>query len=131
MNANIGFRTAAFLGAAAVILGAFGAHGLKPHLDSYQISIYEKAVHYHFFHTLALLAVALLQLFGKAAHPARLRIASVLFTAGIFLFSGSLYLLACRNLLPFSVSWAGPVTPLGGLSFIAGWVLLGFSQVRN
>jgi len=51
--------------------------------------------------------------------------------AGVLMFSGSLYLLACRPLLPLDVSWAGPVTPLGGLCFIAGWVQLGLTAMRR
>lgn len=116
------FRIAALLGALAVGLGAFGAHGLKPRLTEYQLDIYEKAVLYQFVHALALLGVAL------ALHhfPQRvwLKRAGWLFIAGMLAFSGSLYLLACRDLLPFPVGWAGPVTPLGGLCFLAGWTSL-------
>lgn len=121
-------QTAAVIGAAAVILGAFGAHGLKPQLDVYQMSIYEKAVHYQFYHTLALGLTGLLGL--HLGENNKLRWAGRLFTIGIIFFSGSLYLLATRNLLPFPVGWAGPVTPLGGLSFVAGWVML-FLGLRN
>ena len=117
-------RAAALSGALAVALGAFGAHGLKPHLDEYQIGIWEKAVLYQFVHTLAVLALAL---FMQHQEPAGyLRWSAGLMLLGMLLFSGSLYLLAVRNLLPFSVWWAGPVTPIGGLCFIAGWVLLLF-----
>ena len=116
-------RWAALSGALAVGIGAFGAHGLKPHLSEYQISIFEKGGQYHFVHTLALLAVGIL--IERTGYATRLRWSARLFAAGIVFFSGSLYLLACRDLLPFPVGWAGPVTPLGGLCFIAGWVALG------
>lgn len=122
------YRRAALFGALAVALGAFGAHGLKPHLDSYQLGIYEKAVSYQFVHTLALLAVGLLVERQGLSRP--LNWSAWLFTAGIVCFSGSLYLLACRHLLPFPVGWAGPVTPLGGLCFIGGWVALALSGRR-
>lgn len=117
-------RIAAILGAAAVAIGAFGAHGLKPHLTEYQVQIFEKGVQYQFCHVLALLAVALL--LRQKPEQVWLRRAGWLFVTGIAFFSGSLYLLACRELLPFSVSWAGPVTPIGGLCFIAGWLALAF-----
>ena len=110
---------AATTGALAVILGAFGAHSLKPHLSEYQIAIYEKGIQYQFYHTMALLAVGLLLARNEA--NAWLARAGWCFLGGIICFSGSLFLLACRDLLPFSVDWAGPVTPLGGLGLIAGW----------
>jgi uncharacterized membrane protein YgdD (TMEM256/DUF423 family) len=115
-------RTAAALGFAGVAIGAFAAHGLKPRLDPYQIQIFEKGVQYHFIHTLALGWVGLLA--GQRAQVGRLRWAYWLFVAGIACFSGSLYLLATRDLLPFSVAWAGPITPLGGLCFLGGWGVL-------
>lgn len=113
---------AAISSAAAVAIGAFGAHGLKPHLSAYQLGIYEKGVQYQFYHSLALLACGVL---ASISGPSRqLLWAGRLFIIGILCFSGSLYLLACADLLPFPVRWAGPVTPLGGLSFIAGWLAL-------
>lgn len=115
-------RWAALFGALAVAIGAFGAHGLKPHLDAYQIGIYEKAVLYQFVHTLALLGVGLLM--ERVREHKSLRWSAWLFAAGIVCFSGSLYLLACRDLLPFPVGWAGPITPLGGLCFIGGWLAM-------
>ncbi|MCC6411511.1 MAG: DUF423 domain-containing protein [Saprospiraceae bacterium] len=127
-NVILLIRLAAAMGAAAVAIGAFGAHGLKPKLDAYQLGIFEKGVQYHFYHSLALLGAAvLLQI--QPGNP-YFKWAGFLFVAGILLFSGSLYLLATRNLLPFSVSWAGPITPLGGLCFIAGWLLLFWGTVK-
>ena len=126
-------RLAALLGAATVALGAFGAHGLRnaqPPLSEYQLRIFEKGVQYQFVHVLALLAVGIL-LAQQPMDNDRLRWAGWLFVAGIAGFSGSLYLLACRDVLPFSVAWAGPVTPIGGLCFIAGWVLLFLSSFRH
>jgi uncharacterized membrane protein YgdD (TMEM256/DUF423 family) len=124
MTALFFMRAAALSGAMAVTLGAFGAHGLKPHLDEYQIGIWEKAVLYQFVHTLVVLALALYMM--QQGVGSNMRWSALLMLLGILMFSGSLYLLAVRHLLPFSVSWAGPVTPIGGLCFIAGWVMLLF-----
>ena len=122
-------RLAAVLGGTAVAIGAFGAHGLKPHLSEYQLDIFEKGVHYQFFHTLALLATGIL----SGLHPGQKNLARAgwLFAAGILFFSGSLYLLACADLLPIPVRWAGPVTPIGGLCFLAGWGLLAWSAFSD
>lgn len=120
------FRLAALMGALTVAIGAFGAHGLKPHLTAYQIEIFEKGVHYQFVHVLALLAVAI-QL-QRSPDNSWLHRAVWFFLAGIVAFSGSLYLLACRDMIAFPIAWVGPITPLGGLSFIAGWVSLFLSQ---
>ncbi|MEI6409497.1 MAG: DUF423 domain-containing protein [Bacteroidota bacterium] len=120
---------AAIFGGIAVVIGAFGAHGLKPLLNDYQILIFEKGVQYQFYHSFALGLTALMQ--NMLDDARRLNIARWLFTAGIICFSGSLYLLACRDLLPMSVAWAGPITPLGGLGFIGGWGLLAMSAARR
>jgi uncharacterized membrane protein YgdD (TMEM256/DUF423 family) len=114
-------RWAAVLGAVTVAIGAFGAHGLKPHFSPYQVDIFEKGVQYQFYHVLALAVVGILASNRKNVWLTR---AKWCFTVGILAFSGSLYLLAMRDLLPFSVAFAGPVTPLGGLLFIGGWLCL-------
>ncbi len=106
------------LGMLAVLLGAFGAHGLKPHLDAYQIAIYEKAVFYQFVHVLASLVALILYLFFRKK---ALLYASLFFLIGILFFSGSLYLLAVKDLLSLSTTFIGPITPIGGLFFILGW----------
>jgi uncharacterized membrane protein YgdD (TMEM256/DUF423 family) len=118
-------KIAAWAGAAAVGIGAFGAHGLKPKLSPYQLDIFEKGVQYHFVHALALLAVGLLLRWSPGNKG--LARAGWLLLAGILCFSGSLYLLACRDLLPLNVAWAGPITPIGGVCFILGWALLALS----
>jgi uncharacterized membrane protein YgdD (TMEM256/DUF423 family) len=105
--------------AIAVMLGAFGAHALKERLDVYSIGIWEKAVFYHFIHALGLLVTPLLA--PKAADTI-----GMLFTAGILLFSGSLYALALTG-----VRTLGAVTPFGGLAFIAAWIWLAFCLFRN
>jgi uncharacterized membrane protein YgdD (TMEM256/DUF423 family) len=115
-------RIAALSGALAVAIGAFGAHGLKPLLTEYQLAIYEKGVHYQFYHTLALMAAGMLM--NGDSNTRYLRMSGWFFTAGILCFSGSLYLLACRDIMSVPVAVLGPVTPLGGVCFIAGWVFL-------
>nr|WP_317932336.1 DUF423 domain-containing protein [Halioxenophilus sp. WMMB6] len=108
---------ASISGLLAVVLGAFGAHGLKGKIADPLLSAYATGVQYHFYHTLALLFVVVLLLLQG---PSRLLGASAgFFIAGIVAFSGSLYLLALGG-----PKWLGPVTPLGGLCFMVGWVLL-------
>ena len=105
-------RVAAALGLLAVVLGAFGAHGLKEVLARNNMAgVWERAVFYHFIH-----AVMLFILAGRA--PVRM-LAWFGFLTGILLFSGSLYLMAITNL-----RWLGAITPFGGVSFLVGWVCL-------
>jgi len=104
--------------ALAVCLGAFGAHGLQGLLDAYSTSVYEKAVFYHFIHALGILAVPLLLRAGLISQAAAAWTGWLLL-AGIVLFSGSLYLLAITG-----VRTLGAITPFGGVSFIAAWVVL-------
>ena len=113
---------AAFFGFLSVALGAFGAHSLKNILDEYGKSVYEKAVLYQMFHSMALFAVGVLQhLFkGIPFSPAGFG-----FLVGILLFSGSLYLLAISG-----VKWLGAITPIGGLAFLFGWAWLIFAISR-
>jgi uncharacterized membrane protein YgdD (TMEM256/DUF423 family) len=116
-------QIAALLGAFTVLLGAFGAHGLKAHLSEYQLNIFEKGIQYQFIHTLALLLVGFMM---QSNSNQKLEWVAYLFIAGIVFFSGSLYLLACKDILPFNVMWAGPITPIGGVCFAAAWILLAF-----
>ncbi len=114
---------AALYGALAVILGAFGAHALKEKLDAYQLEIFNKGVQYQFYHVIALFAVVFL---AEKIQPKTLTFAGWFFSVGILFFSGSLYLLATRSLMGTDTLTPilGPVTPLGGLCFIIGWILL-------
>jgi len=109
--------TGAILLALAVALGAFGAHGLKPRLDAYRMSVYEKAVLYHFLHALGILIVSALPRTAVLPEKSAAAVCAVLL-AGIVFFSGSLYLLALGS------RWWGAVTPIGGVAFLAGWLLL-------
>lgn len=116
---------ASFLLMLAVGLGAFGAHGLKSHLDAYSLGVWEKAVFYHFIHALGLLIVTMMARVGMLADQTAARVSQLLIL-GILLFSGSLYLLAVRG-----VTTLGAVTPLGGLAFIAAWLLLTIQLARG
>lgn len=109
-----------FLGALGVIFGAFGAHWLAERLAVQQLTSYKTAVLYHFIHVLAALSV--LNLVTKGGNKG-LTVSVFLFLGGILFFSGSLYLLATREILGLSYyKWLGPLTPIGGLLFIAGWI---------
>ena len=120
--------TASILGALGVIAGAFAAHGLKPLLEPQQLDVWHTAVQYQFYHVFALLFLSTFKDFSNNL----LRITYYLFTLGIIFFSGSLYLLACRDLLGWRwIVAMGPVTPLGGLLFIAGWVSMGITAIRS
>jgi uncharacterized membrane protein YgdD (TMEM256/DUF423 family) len=110
-------------GVTGVVLGAFGAHALRATLAARGAAgTWETAVHYHLFHAVALLAVGLAR---PAAAAPWLRRAGIAWSAGIVLFSGSLYLLALGG-----PAWLGPVTPLGGLGFIVGWAAV-FLHARS
>ena len=118
-------KLAAILGALAVGIGAFGAHGLEPVLETYnRVETFETAVKYHFYHTLAILLVGILIAFGKGNKLLKASVWS--FLVGILIFSGSLYILSVTN-----ITWLGAVTPLGGLAFIAGWILLAVGTVTK
>lgn len=108
---------AAISGFLAVALGAFGAHGLKQKLSVDMLAVYQTGVQYHFYHTLALFGVALLML--HFPQSVSLRWSALLFCVGIIIFSGSLYVLAITG-----IRWLGAITPLGGVAFLVGWILL-------
>jgi uncharacterized membrane protein YgdD (TMEM256/DUF423 family) len=111
--------------ALAVILGAFGAHGLRRRLDAYSMGVYEREVFYHFIHAMGLLVVSILPTLGVVSLTAGSWVCALLL-AGIIIFSGSLYLLAVTGIRSY-----GAITPVGGLAFIAAWLLLAVTLVRN
>jgi uncharacterized membrane protein YgdD (TMEM256/DUF423 family) len=121
-------------GALAVALGALGAHWLKSKVEQGTVTPdqydgFETAVRYHLFHTIAMLAVVLLQ---ERFRSKFLAAAGMLFTWGIALFSGSLYLLCTRGLWDAGwLTFLGPVTPVGGLCLIAGWIFLSLSAIKR
>ena len=116
------FVIAGLFALTAVMLGAFATHGLKPQLTASQITTFETGARFQFMHAIGLFIVGLLmqhngsRLLGKAA---------MFMCIGIILFCGSLYLLSCKEILGITGwKWLGPITPLGGLSFMIGWLLL-------
>jgi uncharacterized membrane protein YgdD (TMEM256/DUF423 family) len=106
----------ALAGVVGVALGAFGAHGLRGRLSPEMLAVFETGVRYHLYHALALLLIA--SIVGRI--EGRLVVAAGwCFTAGIVLFSGSLYLLAVTG-----ITLLGAITPLGGVAFLIGWACL-------
>ena len=114
---------AALLLALATACGAFGAHALKSQLPPERLQVWDTAVRYHFFHALGLLGVALTL---RSLDSGALRVAAALIVAGIVLFSGSLYALALGA--PRAL---GALTPLGGLAWIAAWLLFAWGAWRG
>ena len=109
--------------ALVVMLGAFGAHGLKARMTVEMLVVYQTGVHYHLFHALGLLVVGLVA--TQMADSVYLKWSGWLMLAGIILFSGSLYVLSVSGL-----RWLGMVTPFGGTAFIAAWVLFVLAVLR-
>lgn len=127
MNKRI-IIAASIFGMIAVILGAFGAHTLKGRLSSSELEVWKTAVDYHFYHTFALL---FLSTFSKKNSSA-INLSAWFFTIGIVLFSGSLYLISTKEILNISqISIIGPITPIGGLFFIMGWVCILIATLKN
>ncbi|HET9745083.1 MAG TPA: DUF423 domain-containing protein [Chitinophagaceae bacterium] len=119
----------ATLGAIAVALGAFGAHGLKKIVDAETVQTFQTGVQYQMYHSLALLLTGLL--YEKYSQKMT-RIAGILFIIGILLFSGSLYLIAAgRAGGSHSLDKAGIITPFGGVSFIAGWMFMLIATIKH
>ena len=122
MNNTKGLLTFACIsGMIAVILGAFGAHAMKTVLQTDQLESYRTAVLYQFVHTLVMLAALIIFLFTKLKG---FRTASIFFAIGILLFSGSIYLLSTQSITGIKLSFLGPVTPIGGVLFVIGWLMM-------
>ncbi len=124
MSSRLIIQLAALSGMSAVIFGAFGAHAAKPYLSVALMEAYKTGVQYHFYHSLALLLVAAIPWFTRAQRYATL--CALFFCVGIVLFSGSLYTLALTG-----TKAIGIITPIGGVSFIIGWLLLGVAATKN
>jgi uncharacterized membrane protein YgdD (TMEM256/DUF423 family) len=125
MNAKQIIQTATIFGALAVGIGAFGAHGLKDILaETGRAETFETAVKYHFYHSLAIFLIGILALVKPEWK--KLSTATILMIVGIFIFSGSLYILSLTG-----ITWLGAITPLGGVAFIAGWILLFLAASKN
>ena len=121
--------TAAILGALAVILGAFGAHGLKSLVPPESVSTFETGVRYHMYHVFALLAIGLLSIHYPVLPMKR---AAQCFLVGMLLFSGSLYLLTLLKATDtVGLSSIGLITPIGGLFLVAGWLFLFWGLLKR
>ena len=116
-------KVAIFFAVTAVALGAFGAHALKEILTETQLHSFETGVRYQFFHALAILFLAL----NTEKFNHQLKRSLYLMTAGICCFSFSIYLLSLQHTLGISLSFLGPITPIGGLLLISAWIMLFFS----
>lgn len=114
--------SAIFYGANSVILGAFGAHALKKVLSEAALRSFETGVRYQMFHAIVLLIVGFYFSFSTKLENAM----AWMFIVGTFLFSVSIYILSMTEFLNIKLRFLGPVTPLGGLFMITGWILLGF-----
>lgn len=120
--------------ALSVMLGAFGAHSLEPYvqdgtLTSYNLEVFATAARYQMYHALALIALGIIaKVFGENK---LLKASMWMFIVGILVFSGSLYLLSTRGITGIDTGILGPITPLGGLLFISGWILLVISIFRK
>ncbi|OYQ34660.1 hypothetical protein CHU92_11540 [Flavobacterium cyanobacteriorum] len=111
---------AAFLGATAIVLGAFGAHALKEKLSPDMLAVFETGVKYQMYHALLLLFTGCMPFIAQKAKKAIL----ALVATGVLFFSGSLYFLACNAMFSFDFKKIGIITPVGGLLLIAAWVVL-------
>ena len=128
MNKQI-ISAAAFFGMTGVILGAFGAHWLKKHLEIDDLSTFETGVRYQIYHAFLLLFIGLMPNLKEKVQRALL----ILITVGILLFSGSIYLLATNSMTNFDFKTIGFITPIGGLLLISAWfwILVNFIGKKN
>lgn len=118
--------TGALHGLLAVAFGAFGAHALKEILDEYSRGIWETAVQYQMFHATGLLIIGLLMSSKLLGEVKQLNLAGIFFNLGIVLFSGSLYVLAISG-----IKVLGAITPIGGVLFLAGWLLIILTALKH
>ena len=115
-------KAGVILTALAVMLGAFGAHGLRPLLSETELVTYETAVRYQFYHSFALIITGIL---FREFTPRFLKLAGWTFCIGLLIFCGSLYLLTMMRLSHQpGFEWLGAITPLGGICFVLGWIFL-------
>ena len=113
----------ASLAGIAVILGAFGVHGLKSKVSPADLAIFETGVRYHMYHALGLILLGILGFYYSGNV---IQLPAVLLSVGILIFSGSLYILVLTG-----IRWMGAITPIGGVAFIGGWVTLVFKILRT
>ena len=122
-------KVGAIIASISIMMGAFGAHLLKDKLSEKALALYETGVKYQLYHAFALIIVGILFEFNPNK---QLKTASTLFLLGILFFSGSLYILSYKvNYNLEGLKWVGPITPLAGLCFIIGWLLIAFSYKKK
>jgi len=112
----------------AVVFGAFAAHGLKQFITPNSVETFQIGVRYQFYHGLAILFCGL---WYKIEPISNLKITTLLFSIGILLFSGSLYLLSFKSIILLPLGIVGPATPIGGAFFIAGWASIIFTILKT
>jgi len=127
MTTENSIKTAILFCLSAVILGAFGAHALKEVLSESQLSSFQTGIRYQFFHGLAILVLS----FNINYFTDRLSSIIKIMSAGIVLFSFSIYLLSLQDLIGISLSILGPITPIGGILLISAWIVLFFSVKKQ
>lgn len=120
-NPKFFIAIAAFLLALAVAAGAFGAHALKNILTEERLQTWQTAVQYHAWHAFGLMAIGLI----SSHFQIDLNLPAWLIISGILIFSGSLYTLCLSN-----IGWFGAITPIGGIAFILGWLILGAKLLK-
>lgn len=124
MSSKSTIFTGSIFMALAVGFGAFGAHIVQDLLTPERFDVYQTAVQYHFYHALGLLILGTISM--KIRDSNWLRWSSYAFTAGILIFSGSLYLLTLTD-----TGWLGAITPFGGFAFIMGWIFLATGVIKD
>jgi len=134
LSARVYLMISAISGLLSVALGAFGAHGLKKVVSPSMLTVYQTGVQYQFIHTLALLALALFILSPKSDEMNKLmnqiKWSANLMLVGIVLFSGSLYTMTFMSVSGGFPAWLGPITPIGGLTFIMAWFLIAYAAFK-
>ena len=126
MTKNI-VTLAAFFGLISIILGAFGAHAFKDILTTEQLISFETGVRYQMYHALFLLLISQISILSEKNK----RTIGILTTIGIFMFSGSIYLLATQELSGINFKFLGPITPIGGVFLIVSWFLTAFYSIKQ
>jgi uncharacterized membrane protein YgdD (TMEM256/DUF423 family) len=121
------YIVASIFGALSGAFGAFGAHTLKELITHDQLVIYEKGISYQFYHTIALFITAFLIERNDVKY---FKWAGYCFIGGIIFFSGSLYLLSMNGMIGLNEKIIGPITPIGGLGFIMGWLFLAYGNFK-
>ncbi|MFP9100836.1 DUF423 domain-containing protein [Flavobacterium sp. RHBU_24] len=119
--------TAAFLGLTGIILGAFGAHGLKKIVEPESVAVFETGVRYHIYHAFFLLFIGATTFISEKAK----KVIFILTIIGTLFFSGSIYLLALNSKLPFDFRPFGWITPIGGFLLILGWGILFLNTMKK